>query len=536
MHGANLSIAAHMSAFAKDERVGELEVFLPPDRIVLKEELAAAAKSVLPPGRSGKGILSFFPIQAIPERWGDGRERVFWSIDPEWLVRDRYLRDRFAAGSMPIVCDTHAFGYYPMWRILQRIAGASAAPYDTLLALTKPHEAVFRRAFALLGCPETPLRIEVMPHGVDIKAMTPTTSEVKRSARQMLRLPESSKIALYFGRMTPNAKADLIPLLQAFADVSDAESVLVLAGIENAKGYAAVLQRIGAELGLGERLFITGEVTPSFRYLYFAAADLFVFPGDSVQEAMGNTVLEAMACGLPVIASDWDGFKDIVVHGQTGYLVPTRILPCWKRTEDLSPASSFLHDWLHLGQTVLLDPQGLRSALSELLSREDLRLSMGAAGRKRAEELFAWPSIVDRIFGQLDTALEGARGESRESAELRRQRATSIAFPQPYLELFADYATQVIEPASWEVKFTARGSRVAGRLEKLDFYEEVLPLIRPPLLDAIFRRLNGMGGQWLGLDALIGSSALGGASEEDAAQHIAFLAKRGLLDLKPRGN
>ena len=53
------------------------------------------------------------------------------------------------------------------------------------------------------------------------------------------------------------------------------------------------------------------------------AADVFVSPSDSVQETFGLSVVEAMASGLPVVASDWNGYRDSVEDGRTGFLVPT---------------------------------------------------------------------------------------------------------------------------------------------------------------------------------------------------------------------
>ena len=60
--------------------------------------------------------------------------------------------------------------------------------------------------------------------------------------------------------------------------------------------------------------------------LALAAADLFCSPADNLQETFGLSVLEAMASSLPVVASDWNGYRDLVLHGSTGWLVPCRDL------------------------------------------------------------------------------------------------------------------------------------------------------------------------------------------------------------------
>ncbi len=59
----------------------------------------------------------------------------------------------------------------------------------------------------------------------------------------------------------------------------------------------------------------------------YGAADVFLSLSDNIQETFGLTVVEALAAGLPVVASDWDGYKALVRDGISGYLVPTRTLP-----------------------------------------------------------------------------------------------------------------------------------------------------------------------------------------------------------------
>src|SRR5206468_3789402 len=65
---------------------------------------------------------------------------------------------------------------------------------------------------------------------------------------------------------------------------------------------------------------------PTLRYAAWHAADVFTSLSDNIQETFGLVILEALASGLPVVASDWDGYRDLVVHDQTGYLVSTYLV------------------------------------------------------------------------------------------------------------------------------------------------------------------------------------------------------------------
>ena len=99
----------------------------------------------------------------------------------------------------------------------------------------------------------------------------------------------------------------------------------------------------------------------------------------SVYEPFGIINLEAMACDTPVVASAVGGIKEVVVHGETGILVPLELRP-----ESFAP----------------IDPGGfernLAVAVNRLMADPELRVRMGKAGRARAEAHFSWRAIAER--------------------------------------------------------------------------------------------------------------------------------------------
>jgi starch synthase len=113
----------------------------------------------------------------------------------------------------------------------------------------------------------------------------------------------------------------------------------------------------------------------SVRQLYTHAA---VFACPSVYEPFGITNLEAMACGVPVVATRVGGIPEIVVHGQTGLLVdvPT------DRPTDGDPAVA----------------EALAAAINELVADPARRRAMGEAGRARAADQFSWADIATRTL------------------------------------------------------------------------------------------------------------------------------------------
>ena len=109
------------------------------------------------------------------------------------------------------------------------------------------------------------------------------------------------------------------------------------------------------------------------------SAWLFVCP--SIYEPFGIINLEAMACDTPVVASAVGGMKEVIIHGETGLLVPLM-------QQEESPFEP-------------LDPenfsQDLARAINELMGDHDRRMEMAAAGRKRAIEEYSWTRIAEQV-------------------------------------------------------------------------------------------------------------------------------------------
>ena len=142
-----------------------------------------------------------------------------------------------------------------------------------------------------------------------------------------------------------------------------------------------------------------------------------MFPGESTIETFGNTVVEAMASGLPVIVSDWDGLRQHVRDGENGRLVPTYWMPSTSRIEAFSPVSTRWSAQLLLAQSTWVDVDVLADALRELLDDAALRRRMGEAGRRMAGETYAWPHVMARWRELWETLEDAARAETAGDAD-----------------------------------------------------------------------------------------------------------------------
>lgn len=530
LNGANLAFSTALRMFANAPEVEALEVFLPPRDMMPVERLKTCADQVLRPELRGQGRLRFHALHNLPLAWEDGEPRLLFCQDLALLSRDRYLRDRFARGPMAISCDTHCLGHQAIWQTFREMATQTPVPFDRAITSRAVADGI-RESFAALGS-EVPFALSERPRPIDVREFRPATEAQRQIARRALQLPEEGTIAMYLSRLTPNAKADLLPLIDAFAEARGEKDFLLIAGVENTKGYA---QRVAAHAelrGIGAAVLIQTTVPPALRPLFFAAADLFVFPGDTVQEAMCLVAAEAMASGLPVVASDWDGVRDLVREGETGYLVPTYAIDTLSEVEALFPASDFSTDFLFLAQSTYVDVDVMTDRLRRLLRDPELRKRMGEAGRRHAETHLSAERWWSETSVEWRSQLGEAAAEDPKSRDLRRIAAERSGRAQPYFQAFRHYATQSLREED-RVALTAIGQRILKREETLAFYDETLPMLEPKAMQALLEVFGRFGVREVGI-AVTEVQRASGAPVSRVRFGLALLLKRGVLRIIPK--
>jgi glycosyltransferase involved in cell wall biosynthesis len=158
-------------------------------------------------------------------------------------------------------------------------------------------------------------RIHLIPNGVDSDRFVPSTPAERQAARATLGLPLETVLVLYVGRLAPEKGVDT--LLDAWAMVEATPDTNGLALVLVGDGPAAEQYRERARAELQHTWFLgrLDDVRPALQ-----AADLLVLP--SLSEGMSNAVLEAMAAGLPTVATRIDGLTAQIEDGVTGLLVP----------------------------------------------------------------------------------------------------------------------------------------------------------------------------------------------------------------------
>ncbi len=234
----------------------------------------------------------------------------------------------------------------------------------------------------------------LVPLGVRIPAVDPTDRVL---LRQRLALAPEHTIALFFGRLSQMSKGDLGPLLLALSILLRRGTAfhLVIAGDDTQTNEAPRLAALAADLNCLANLTVWVNPSADDKHLLYSGADIFLSPSDNIQETFGLAVAEALAYGLPAVVSDWDGYRDLVTDGETGFLVRSFFPPDIGRLELADCTSSMVEEDL-LAQSTTIDFVVLCEKLEKLVLDSALRRQMGRAGRQFAEGCCSWKVIVNR--------------------------------------------------------------------------------------------------------------------------------------------
>lgn len=252
-------------------------------------------------------------------------------------------------------------------------------------------------------------------------------------ARKILGYSPDRFIVLYFGRISREYKADLSPLLLAFRNLvlSRPDCTLIIAGSSIHSGVEEVLPLTLQQYGLSDHVVVHRNVAPAFKRLLFHGADVFVAPSDNVVESFGLSILEAMGAGLPVVASDWSGYRDLVQDGRTGFLVET-VVPhgVWHDASMLAEFAVTPHTEYFVAKNTVVNVEQLAQRLGLLATQPELRRRLGLSGYRRVCESYLWSKAIQRFGAVWQESLVAADEEQ--------------AFNEPLLDLervFGGYAS-----------------------------------------------------------------------------------------------
>jgi phosphatidylinositol alpha-mannosyltransferase len=244
------------------------------------------------------------------------------------------------------VATFHAYGgWSPAYEFGSRMLGGYADRLHGRIAVSAAARHFIDRFF--------PGHYKVIPNGVD--------AERFRRSVPLSRWQDGTRNILFVGRFEP--RKGLLDLLKAYRILrkTGCECRLLVVGggpqEREARRYVATRRLVGVEF--------LGRVSDDEKTQLFRTADVFVSPATG-RESFGIVLLEAMAAGAPIVASDIHGYKGVVRRGREGLLVPPR------------------------------EPKQFAASIARLLGDKELAGEMSAAGLIRAEE-FSWPRVTAKV-------------------------------------------------------------------------------------------------------------------------------------------
>jgi starch synthase len=296
------------------------------------------------------------------------------------------------------------------------------------------------------------VQLPVIPLGVDVPAFLQPLN-AKTEAREVMNLSPSEVAFLFAGRLSFHAKANPAPVYQALEKIAkEIPIVCIEAGVFPSdgikQGYDAAQKALAPSVRF---IWVDGNKELQYQQAW-QAADIFVSLSDNIQETFGLTPVEAMAAGLPVVVSDWNGYKDTIRDGIDGFRVPT-ILPPSSIGADLALRSALGLDTydFYIGRTSLatvVDPIILTQVFKQLATSSGLRAQMGAAGQQRAKQQYDWPHIIHR-YSKLASELNSLRQQQTGIQHLKSWPQRADPFHR-----FAHFSTSTLS-GHWLVQASA---------------------------------------------------------------------------------
>jgi starch synthase len=290
---------------------------------------------------------------------------------------------------LPFVLTTHSLEPLRAWKAEQLGSGYAMSSWmertaildaDAVIAVSQGTKADIQRAY-----PEVdPDRIYVIYNGIDLSEYQKTS---QTEALKHYGVDPATPYVLFVGRIT--RQKGVTHLVDAIRYLPADTQVVLCAGAPDTPEIATEL-RDKVETARKDHpriIWVEKMVTTQEKIQFYSNARLFCCP--SVYEPFGIINLEAMACRAPVVASATGGIKEVVVDGETGYLVPF----------DQDPVTSFPRDPERFARD-------LAARISELLQDPEKCRRFGDAGRRRAEEIFSWTVIAHQTIDLYNRLVE----------------------------------------------------------------------------------------------------------------------------------
>jgi len=385
-----------------------------------------------------------------------------------------YLRNRHACNPWPITGVIHSLNGHSVIDQAVRLCHAQMAPYDSIFCTSLDGQQAMRNllsnasqiaGLSYLG------RLDHLPLGISDDLASAAGNRDKM--RAALQIPHQAVVLLVLGRITPSHKVDLAPLFIQLAHriIPNSKSpvYLLIAGGSESDDLLMLRKQL-AFFKIENHVRIRANFRLELKPDILAASDILLALSDNHQETFGLSVLEAQGAGLPVIASRFDGFKDLVRDGIDGFLIDTYLSSMDPLAELFDLMDPNINQ-LFQAQAVAVDMDQLYEKVMLLIENAELRKTMGEIGRNKVHREFLWSRII-RKYENLWNKL------TREASNLGLPSANLNPYNFNQYQIFGHYVSRHLLLID-----QVKSSHLP--IEGVIPYEEILSLINPKTVTLI---------------------------------------------------
>ena len=372
-----------------------------------------------------------------------------------------WRRSVHGAAAWALCGVTHTTATKNVMQTVFDLRAAPQMPWDAVICTSDAVQASIRRLMELAEAhlaerfpgavlPARPL-VPVIPLGIACDDFLPDPA-LGQAMRDRIGAAPGDVVAVTIARLTPDEKFDPLPLFlameQAAAEVrafGGGKLHLVFCGQFREELWQDLYAKAAARLmpSCGYHLLDGGN--PQDRKATLSGGDIFVFPIDNLQETFGLAPIEAMAAGLPVIVTDWDGMKDTVTP-DVGIRVPTELpragLTDYISQRHLGGTDAYIQYLSQISALTRVEMGAFARALVTLATDPDLRARMGAMGQARARALYDWSVVIPRyqaLWGEQRAMLANARAKG--GPGIAPRDAARVPVGPAVDQMFAAYPT-----------------------------------------------------------------------------------------------
>lgn len=465
---------------------------------------------------------------------------TFFYPSPNYTT-DAWRRAPYGTGSWSICGITHTTSTTAVMRGFFDLRFAPVMDWDAVICTSRAVQSAVQVQFDLTdqhvrahfgaNPPPRPM-LPVIPLGVHCEDFRPEAA-AGISLRERLGAAPQDVVFTTIARLTPHEKFDPFPIYTALQRVQRQLTAgqrlhLVFCGVFSDAYGRRVFETGAAKLMPDVNFMILDGSKAEERKAALSGADVFLFLIDNIQETFGLAPIEAMAAGLPLLVSDWDGMKD-TVSPDVGLRVTTRTLTPRHTSEEAlrhhGGVDNYTQYCASVSAVTEIDMEELQAKIMTLVQNPELRRSLGAAGKKRADALYDWSRIIPQMQ---DLWAEQDRRRRVNAARFRRYAAESLPLAPAPTKLFASYPTEQTAHDGKRFVAVARDGlpNLNDTLVARDYLGTKRIFAAPRDIGAVYQAVQSAEGAGLDVPALL---TVTGLQRNNVDRIVMWLLKYGFL-------